>query len=98
MKYHKENLHCVYLFKEAQKCYAKLTSSYEKIQNWLMTSGLFVSDINIKESGSVRGTIEAANVEVNGHVEGKISADSIIVGKSAVIKGDIFFKNTNKTR
>ena len=53
MKYHKENLHCVYLFKEAQKCYAKLTSSYEKTQNWLMTSGLFVSDINDKNCGGV---------------------------------------------
>ena len=63
----------------------------------LINGYVFVSDINIKESGSVRGTIEAANVEVNGHVEGKISADSIIVGKSAVIKGDIFFKNTLKT-
>ena len=63
----------------------------------LINGNVFVSDINIKESGSVRGTIEAANVEVNGHVEGKISADSIIVGKSAVIKGDIFFKNTLKT-
>ena len=63
----------------------------------LINGNVFVSDINIKESGSVRGTIEAANVDVNGHVEGKISADSIIVGKSAVIKGDIFFKNTLKT-
>jgi len=63
----------------------------------LINGNVFVSEINIKESGSVRGTIEAANVEVNGHVEGKISADSIIVGKSAVIKGDIFFKNTLKT-
>jgi rhamnogalacturonyl hydrolase YesR len=53
MKYHKENLHCVYLFKEAQKCYAKLASSYEKIQNWLTTSGLFVSDVNDKNCGGV---------------------------------------------
>ena len=34
---------------------------------------------------------------VNGHLEGKISADSVIVGKTAVIKGDIFFKNSLKT-
>ena len=46
-------MHCVYLFKEAQKCYAKLTSSYEKTQNWLMTSGLFVSDVNNKNCGGV---------------------------------------------
>ena len=35
--------------------------------------------------------------EINGHVEGKITADSVIVGKNAVIKGDIFFRNTLKT-
>jgi len=53
MEYHKENLHYVYPFKEAQKCYAKLTNSYEKIQNWLITSGLFVSDVNDKNCGGV---------------------------------------------
>ena len=41
--------------------------------------------------------IETGNIEINGHVEGKISADSVIVGKNSVIKGDIFFKNTLKT-
>ena len=63
----------------------------------LVNGNIFVSDMTIAETGSVRGTIEAANIEVNGHVEGKISADVVIVGKNAVIKGDIFFKNTLKT-
>ena len=53
--------------------------------------------MTVSETGSIRGTIEAATIEINGHVEGKISADSVIVGKTAVIKGDIFFKNTLKT-
>ena len=56
-----------------------------------------VTEMIITETGSVRGTLEATSVEINGHVEGKITADSIIVGKSAVIKGDVFFKNTLKT-
>ena len=63
----------------------------------LINGNIFVSDMIITEAGSVRGSIEAANIEVNGHVEGKISADVVIVGKNAVIKGDIFFKNTLKT-
>ena len=63
----------------------------------LVNGNIFVSDIVIIEAGSVRGSIEAANIEVNGHVEGKITADVVIVGKNAVIKGDIFFKNTLKT-
>ena len=63
----------------------------------LVNGNIFVSDMIVTESGSVRGSIESANVEINGYVEGKISADIVIIGKNAVIKGDIFFKNTLKT-
>ena len=63
----------------------------------LVNGNVFVSEMTIAETGSVRGLIESATIEINGHVEGKISADSVIVGKNAVIKGDIFFKNTLKT-
>ena len=63
----------------------------------LVNGNIFVSEMVITEAGSVRGSIEAETIEVNGHVEGKISADVVIVGKNAVIKGDIFFKNTLKT-
>ena len=63
----------------------------------LVNGNIFVSEMTITETGSVRGTIEAGTIEVNGHVEGKVSADVVIVGKSAVIKGDILFKNTLKT-
>jgi len=63
----------------------------------LVNGNLFVSEMTITESGSIRGSIEAATIEINGHVEGKISADSVIVGKTAVIKGDIFFRNSLKT-
>ena len=63
----------------------------------LVNGNVFVSEITINETGSIRGLVEASNIEINGHVEGKISADSVIVGKSAVIKGDVFFKNTLKT-
>ena len=63
----------------------------------LIDGNVFVSEITITETGSIRGTTEASSIEVNGHVEGKITADTVIVGKSAVIKGDIFFKNTLKT-
>ena len=63
----------------------------------LVNGNIFVSEMVITEAGLVRGSIEAGTIEVNGHVEGKISADVVIVGKNAVIKGDIFFKNTLKT-
>ena len=63
----------------------------------LINGNVFVSEVTIKETGSIRGSIEATTVEVGGHIQGKITADAIIVGKNAVIKGDIFFKNTLKT-
>ncbi len=63
----------------------------------LINGNVFVSDISVTESGSVRGSIEAGNIEINGHVEGKITAESVLIGKSAVIKGDVFFKRTLKT-
>ena len=63
----------------------------------LINGNVFVSDMVVAETGSIRGAIEATSIEINGHIEGKISADVIIIGKTAVIKGDIFFKNTLKT-
>jgi len=63
----------------------------------LINGNVFISEIVIMETGSVIGLVEATTIEINGHVKGKISADSVVVGKNAVIKGDISFKNTLKT-
>ena len=63
----------------------------------LINGNIFVSEMTVKETGSIRGTVEATSIEVNGHVEGKITADVVIVGKTAVIKGDILFKNSLRT-
>ena len=63
----------------------------------LINGNIFVSEMTVAETGSIRGSVEATTIEINGHVAGKISADTVIVGKTAVIKGDIFFKNTLKT-
>ena len=53
----------------------------------LINGNVFVSEITIKDTGSIRGSIEAAIIEVYGHVEGKITADVVIIGKGAVILG-----------
>ena len=63
----------------------------------LVNGNVYVSDVTVTETGSVRGTVEATKVEINGHIQGKVTADSIIIGSSAVIKGDVFFKDTLKT-
>ena len=63
----------------------------------LINGNVYVSDVTITETGSVRGSIEASKIEIHGHIQGKITADTILIGKNAVIKGDVFFKNTLKT-
>ena len=63
----------------------------------LINGNIFVSEMTITETGSIRGSVEATTIEINGHIEGKILADTVIVGRSAVVKGDIFFKNTLRT-
>ena len=63
----------------------------------LINGNIFVDDLVLKETGSIRGVIEVNKLEVNGHVDGKIIANTVIVGKDAVIKGDLLFRNTLKT-
>ena len=63
----------------------------------LINGNVYVSDATLTETGSIRGTVEASKIEINGHVQGKITADAIVIGKNAVIKGDIYFKDTLKT-
>ena len=63
----------------------------------LINGNIFVSEMTVTETGSIRGSVEATTIEINGHVEGRISADVVVVGKTAVVKGDIFFKNSLRT-
>ena len=63
----------------------------------LINGNVYVSEAIVTETGSIRGTIEASKIEINGHIQGKITADAIVIGKNAVIKGDVYFKNTLKT-
>ncbi len=53
MENHVEDLHYVYLFKGALKCYAKLTDSFQQLTNWLLSSGIFISEKNKKNLGGV---------------------------------------------
>ena len=63
----------------------------------LINGNVYVSEVTVTETGSVRGSVEASKIEINGHIQGKITADIIVIGRNAVIKGDVYFKNTLKT-
>ena len=63
----------------------------------LINGNVNVEEMIIQETGSVKGNLNVKEIEINGHVEGQIIADIISLGKSSVIKGDIFFKLSLKT-
>lgn len=63
----------------------------------LVNGNVYVNDMVLLDTGSIRGALEVNKIEIKGHIEGKITANTIIIGKEAVIKGDIFFRNTLKT-
>ena len=63
----------------------------------LVNGNVYVSEVTVTETGSIRGSVEATKIEINGHIQGKIIADAIVIGRNAVIKGDVYFKNTLKT-
>ena len=41
--------------------------------------------------------MEAETVEIHGHLDGKVSADNVVIGSSGVVKGDIEFSNNLRT-
>ena len=63
----------------------------------LIKGNVYVSDMTVTETGSVRGSVEATKVEINGHIQGRVTADAVVIGSNAVIKGDVYFKDTLKT-
>ncbi len=38
----------------------------------LVNGNIFVSEMTVAETGSIRGSVEAATIEINGHIAGKI--------------------------
>lgn len=57
-----------------------------------------IKSVNLKvlETGSIIGGVAAGKFEVFGFIEGEIYADDIVIGKTATIKGDVFFKENLK--
>ena len=63
----------------------------------LIKGPVYTNDLVIKETGSIIGPVETDKIEIHGHLEGKVVAKTIIIGSSAVVKGDILFSETLKT-
>lgn len=63
----------------------------------LIDGNVYGKEMIIFDTGSVKGNLQVSKLNVNGHVEGQIVADEIILGSNSVVKGDIVFKTSLKT-
>ena len=63
----------------------------------LIKGPVYTNDLVIKETGSIIGPVETDKIEIYGHLEGKVVAKTIVIGNTAVVKGDILFSETLKT-
>ena len=62
----------------------------------IMNGNIKAESLKVLETGSIIGGIKASRFEVFGFIEGEIYADDIVIGKTATIKGDIFFRENLK--
>ena len=62
----------------------------------IMNGNIRAESLKVLETGSIIGGVKASTFEVFGFIEGEIYADDIVIGKTATIKGDIFFKENLK--
>ena len=63
----------------------------------LIKGPVYTNDLMIKDTGSVIGPVETDKIEIYGHLEGKVVAKTIVIGNTAVVKGDILFSESLKT-
>ena len=63
----------------------------------LIKGPVFSKEVAIKETGSISGAVDAELIEVYGHLDGKISADNVVIGSTGIVKGDIEFSNNLRT-
>ena len=57
----------------------------------------YSKELIVRDTGSITGSIEADDVEIHGHLDGKVSASNIVIGATGTVKGDIEFGNNLRT-
>ena len=63
----------------------------------LVKGPVFSKELIVRDTGSITGTIEADDVEIHGHLDGKVTAQNIVIGAAGTVKGDIEFGNNLRT-
>ena len=68
----------------------------------LRIAGLIDGNVNtdqleLLDTGSINGNIKGKIVEIDGQVNGNLDSEIIVLGRNAVVKGDIYFAQSLKT-
>ena len=53
----------------------------------LVKGPVFSKELIVRDTGSITGSIEADTVEIHGHLDGKVSAQNIVIGATGTVKG-----------
>ena len=54
----------------------------------LVKGPVYSKELIVRDTGSITGTIEADDVEIHGHLDGKVSGQDIVIGATGTVKGD----------
>ena len=57
----------------------------------LVKGPVISKELIVRDTGSITGTIEADDVEIHGHLDGKGSAQNRVIGATGTINGEIEF-------
>ena len=49
--------------------------------------------LRILETGSIKGLVQAENIEVLGYMVGNIESQNILIGEKGIVRGDLHFEN-----
>ena len=63
----------------------------------LVKGPVYSKELIVRDTGSITGSIEADDVEIHGHLDGKVSAQNIVIGATGTVKADVEFANNLRT-
>ena len=52
----------------------------------LVKGPVYSKELIVRDTGSITGSIEADDVEIHGHLDGKVTAQNIVIGATGTVK------------
>ena len=75
----------------------RITSTGELTIAGIVDGNILSQELIILDTGTIKGDVKAARIEVEGQITGNIEGNNIFLGKNAVIRGSITFFESLKT-